>query len=210
MSEYPPEVKVIDDLGDKIVDGLRGAVAGMAADLDEYRRSKPLWVAEASERGLANWLHDRLWSHLVRVLGQHPDIVWRDTGVLREFVVDTRYRLRAKRHDVAGSISNYPTQSALEFELQPSRPFPGLEEHRLYCGYLWDVGERGVAGAVLSLHDGQGVVIWLVELLEPSTGSGRVRRITGPDDDSGPDRPGIDLSDRIGMADADAAGPDDT
>jgi len=60
MFSYPGADEVLDDLGDKVVEAFARSVARARADLAEYRRLKPSWVAQSSERGLANWIHDRL------------------------------------------------------------------------------------------------------------------------------------------------------
>jgi hypothetical protein len=53
MKSYPESTAVLDDLGDKIVKALTRGVALAAHDLRKYRSTFPLWVADASERGLA-------------------------------------------------------------------------------------------------------------------------------------------------------------
>jgi hypothetical protein len=193
MFSFPTDEEVLDDLGDKVSGGLRDAVEAASRDLSTYRELRPDWVAEHSERGLANWIHDRLWQHLVIRLAENPLVDLHDKEPMREIVFATRYRMRAKRQSSAGFISNYPTQSALEFEIQVPT-LPGLEEIRLYCGYLWDSVERKIGSAVLSLHDGQDQVVWICELLDPRLGYGRVRSMLPPGD--GPTPPVIGMPTR--------------
>jgi hypothetical protein len=190
MISYPSDEEVLDDLGDKVADGLREAVEAAAEDLKTYRGLRPDWVAEHTERGLANWIHDRLWQHLVRMLGEHPLVELHDKEPTREITFGTKYRMRAKRQSPEGFINNYPTQSALEFEIQfPA--LPGLEEIRLYCGYSWESLERQIGSAVLSLHDGQDHVVWVSELLDRRLGNGRVRPIVPTGE--GPKPPVIEM-----------------
>lgn len=176
MISFPTDEEVLDDLGDKVADGLRKAVEDTTEDLRTYRDLRPDWVAEHTERGLANWIHDRLWQHLVVRLGDHPLVELHDKEPTREIIFGTKYRMRAKRQSPEGFISNYPTQSAIEFELQ-APTLPGLEEIRLYCGYAWEPLERSILGALISLHDGENRVVWTSELLDPRQGNGRVRPI---------------------------------
>lgn len=195
MIAYPTAQQVVDECGDKVIDALRQAMADAGRDLTAYRRWRPLWVAAHSDRGLANWIHDRIWDHVVTSLSRVSTVTIRDEGVTREFMVGTRYRLRVKRHSADGLIQNYPTQTALDFEVQPTGTIPGLEETRLYCGYVWDREERQMGSAVVSLHDGQDEIVWISELLDPQQGLGVVRQIWPPDD-SGPEKPIITMPKR--------------
>lgn len=169
MITYPSFDQVCDDLGDKVIDGFSRAVARTAEDLHEYRTAHPDWVAESSERGLANWLHDRLWIQMVRALRaieDAGDLVVVDREPLRELVVGTRYKLRAKRHSPDGEVASYPTQTALEFFLQQPA-LDGLEEIRLLVGYEWDRETRAVVQPVLSLRTAKEKVVWQEALPEP-------------------------------------------
>jgi hypothetical protein len=169
MKSYPESAAVLDGLGDKIVNSLSRAVALAARDLSQYRATFPLWVAEASERGLANWIHDRLWSHVVVALDGISAVTLSDRGPTREITVGYTYRLRIKRHHEEGQISTYPTQGALEFFAQGpvQNSIPGLEEVRLAAGYKWDKETHMMGDAVLSLRDGLDVIIWEEILATP-------------------------------------------
>jgi len=162
MKSYPLSAVVLDDLSDKIVNALSRAVALAARDLREYRSTFPLWVADASERGLANWIHDRLWSHIAVAVDGISGVTLSDREPIREITVGHTYRLRVKRYHEEGQISTYPTQGALEFFAQGSiqESLPGLEEIRLAAGYKWDRDTRMIGDAVLSLRDGREAVIW--------------------------------------------------
>jgi len=59
---------VLHDLGDKVIGALVDATRATRVDLADYRDAFPGWVADSSERGLSNWIHDRLWAHLRRQL----------------------------------------------------------------------------------------------------------------------------------------------
>ena len=113
---------VLADLGDKILNGIAAAVRDTRRDLAEYRDMRPAWVAEYSERGLANWIHDRMWVHLQRQLEHLSECAFVNDEPERRFRVANRYHFRAKRHDEYGSIATYPTQGTLEFMEQQLTP----------------------------------------------------------------------------------------
>lgn len=92
-------------------------------------------------------------------------------GATREVIVDgtvRTYRIRVKRHDVAGRVSTYPTQGALEFLDQPplQQTFEGLGQAHLIVGYQWEADTHEIGPAVLSLREGKDNIIWLTELEE--------------------------------------------
>ena len=158
---YPPKDQVLAGLGDKLPPALATAVDLTRDDLTAYRQWRPLWVASHSERGLAAWIHDRLWMHLVALLDGVPDVTLTDREPLREIGVGYNYKLRIKRHDLDDGIKTYPTQTALEFLAQvPGQlPFDGMEEVHLIGGYRWIKDERQIGEAIISLRDGT-TVIW--------------------------------------------------
>lgn len=160
---------VLGQLGDKVLGAVASAVAETRQDLGQYRAEHPNWVASSSERGLANWINDRLWDNLVRLLDDIEEVVFREQGPTREMIVSDRFRIRVKRHDRNGAIATYPTQAALFFYQQSGQLvlFDGLEEVRLVAGYTWEPEAREVGAPVLSLRDGVGNVIWVHELPEP-------------------------------------------
>lgn len=165
MISYPQSNVVLAALGDKVVDALTAAVARTREDLVTYRAGNPLWVAEASERGLAGWIHDRLWAALVELLHDNPDVHLLESGPTRDVIVSSRYRIRMKRHDISGNVASYPTQGAMEFFAQPSIPtLEGMDQVHLIAGYSWTKDLREIGAAVLSMRDGKNNVIWLVDL----------------------------------------------
>lgn len=171
MISYPESSAVLDGLGAKVTGALAGSVSKAATDLRKYRETFPSWVAESSERGLANWIHDRLWAHLNALLDGHPGVTLSDGEPTRELVVGLSYRLRIKRHREDGQVSSYATQTALEFFAQgTTQAFPGMDELRLIAGYEWNPDARDIGVAVLSLRDGRDNLVWQVPL--PDLGSG--------------------------------------
>lgn len=161
---------VLAELGDKVVEGIAVAVRSTRADLAKYRETFPSWVAESSERGLANWIHDRMWAHLQRQLEHLPGCAFDNDEPERHFWVSTRYHFRAKRHDLDGAVATYPTQGALEF-MEQQLSLDGLDEVRLIGGYTWDREERAILEPVISLRDGRDNVLWVEVLPEPPAGS---------------------------------------
>jgi hypothetical protein len=166
MKSYPTVDEILAALGDKVVAALGTSAQLARADLLDYRRHRPAWVAAHSERGLANWLHDRQWDHLVALLADVAGISVVDKEPIRDVYVGIRYRMRIKRHQWDGRVSTYPTQAALDFMIQPST-LDGLDEVHLIGGYYWDKELRDVTGAVLSLRDGVDHQIWAIELPFP-------------------------------------------
>lgn len=164
MFSYPSFDDVANDLPAKVLAALSDAAANTAQDLTEYRSTFPAWVAQSSERGLAGWIHDRLWTHLVELLADIPEVSIVDREPRREIFVGTRYRLRVKRHHADGAISTYLTESALQFLAQRHPTFEGLEEIHLVAGYLWEPDLRTVGVPVLSLRDGKDKPQWMREL----------------------------------------------
>lgn len=165
MNSHPAQDLVLDELGDKVQVAIARSVSAARADLSEYRELRRSWVADHSERGLANWIHDRVWAHLVRQIDGDADITIVDEEPTRSFRVGTKYLVRVKRHGVGDKISTYPTQTALQFYMQGVQPlFPEIDEVRLAAGYLWDPETRAVGDAVLSMRDGKDNVVWSVVL----------------------------------------------
>lgn len=179
-------------LGDKTTHGIAQAVSDAKADLTDYRTVRPRYVAEASERGLANWIHDRLWIHLIEHLDDDPATHFRDSGPTREFRVGAQYLFRAKRHRAGDRISSYPTATAQAFWNQDTITlFPDADEVRLAAGYRWDPELREINEAIISLRDGMDHVVWAVALiLEPDSNAVQIR----PLDDEAPALPFIDVA----------------
>ncbi len=198
MKSHPNSQEVLEALGDKIVNSLGAVVLEARNDLDDYRSTFPDFVADASERGLANWVHDRLWAHLTSNLEDSDTVQFVDNGPTREVLVDDTYRLRIKRHDAHGRVTSYPTASANAFfeQLSLDLQLDGGTEVRLIAGYRWIPESRVIGPAVLSYRDGVDNLVWMVELPEPTQGTPAVP-ITDP---SVPPQPQIDLPDVDGRS----------
>lgn len=167
MFVAPEPDSVLHDLGDKVVSSLSRSVALGRQDLARYRSAYPGWVADASERGLANWIHDRVWARLLVQIEGIEEVSIVDREPTREVYVGTNYRVRVKRHHSDGLVSTYPTQTALDFLGQGGTlPIPTLEEISLIAGYEWDREERAMGAPLLSLRNGRTNILWSVELPE--------------------------------------------
>lgn len=172
MFSYPSHDAVLPELGDKVVGAVAAATGLTRADLALYRDMHPDWVRAHSERGLANWVHDRMWDHLGKLLDGSDGVELIERGVDREIRIGLRYVARVKRHDRSEKIRTYPTRSAIAFWAQSSQ-LEGLEEVSLAFGYRWDVDARAIRGPVISLRDGHNQPpIWLVELDEEAGQAG--------------------------------------
>lgn len=191
MISEPSFADVLDGLGEKVIAALAHSVSAARADLAEYRDGHSGWVADHTERGLANWIHDRLWAHLLRGLDDVPGVHIDPGEPIREIVVGIRYRLRVKRHDEVGQLAAIETQTMLQFFVQGVQPaFPNMEELRLFAGYVWDRESRAMGPAVLSLRDGRDAMVWQEELPELAGGGSSAIPISAPD---GPTVPQIEV-----------------
>jgi hypothetical protein len=192
MNSYPSADEVFDDFGDKVIEAFARSVARARSDLTTYREFRPAWVATHTERFLANFIHDRMWDHLTDLLQGIREARLYDKEPTREIIIRDRYRLRAKRHDEAGAVSTYPTQTALEFLFQ-QQAIDGLDEAlNLIVGYIWDSELREIGRPVLSLRNGIDIE-WVADLPEFGTGYEAAPLQPLPAQ-SGPPKPGIDTS----------------
>ena len=175
------KARVLEELGEKVVEALAGAVDAARDDLRRYREILPDVAMQSSARGLANWIHDRVWYHACRLLDSVDDAVCYEKGPFREVIVKDRYRIRLKRHRSPASVATFPTQAALDFMEQPDgqRVLSGMEQLRLICGYVWDVDSGQMGPAVLSMRHGVKNVLWIHELSSPE---GMATPLPGPDE----------------------------
>jgi len=167
MKRYPEPDEVIEALGDKVVAALSAAILGAKDDLAEYRQGMPHFVADHSPRGLANWIHDRIWARIVAELDGVESVSFVDSGPLRELYVNADFRLRFKRHSPTGAIRSYPTVGALDFITQEPDLLSliGIRTLNLTAGYEWDDLARTMGEPVLSLRDGSFEdVLWMSTL----------------------------------------------
>lgn len=178
---YPSWDDISPRLGGKLVDALAESVALTRRDLARYRGAFPLWVSDHSERGLASWIHDRMWTHVASLLDGTPNIFLRDKEPFREITDGVQYRIRMKRHSKEGEVRSFETAAYLDFLLQPppQAALDGLEEINLIAGYVWLSDLRDIGEPLISLRDGKRV-IWMNVLDEPGSDVGA---------DGIPDRP---------------------
>ena len=143
-------------------------------------------VVDASPRGLANWISDRVWAHLIELAEADPSARIHQSGATRELYVGLNFRIRVKRHDIIGMISSYETATFLEFTEQPKGQLAGMELWHLTAGYEWDRDLKEIIGPVLCLRDGRDAVIWnevlpdVVDTEAEGGESGRGEVITPP------------------------------
>lgn len=168
---------VMGALGTSVVDALGRVVSNARADLHRYREVFPEWVAQATARGTKSWIHDRLFDHVQRELGDMDCVTLKVSEPAREFMVDGRFRFRVKAHQPGDLLASYPTAGARQFMRQGSQPaFPELGEIRLVAGYRWDVELMEMAEAVISMRNGNRC-IWAVEL-QAGTAAGKLGQFT--------------------------------
>jgi hypothetical protein len=183
MNSHPAQDVVLAELGDKITAAIAASVSAAHSDLETYREQHAGWVADHSERGLANWIHDRVWAHLMQRLDGEAEITVVDHEPMRIVRVGMKYLMRVKRHGLDDKISTYPTQTALQFYMQGEQPlFPEMGEVRLAAGYLWNPETRSIGDAVISMRDGVDNIVWSVVIgVEPGIGAVAIRPMpTGP------------------------------
>lgn len=204
MSSDDESDAFVGALGEKVLAGIARSVDGARADLTLYRERFPQWVAEHSERGLANWIHDRLWPHLVAELDGLPSVAFSDKGVLREFRVERRFLFRAKRHAAGDKISSYPTPAALAFWSQSGASLlPEFGEVRLAVGYRWNPDVREIDEAVISLRNSMDKPVWVITVdVQADTGAVELRPVTG-------DEPALPVVELLEPEDDQATGTDD-
>ena len=170
MKSHPTSRVVLPDLGDKVLRASVEAVSATREDLERYTREFPDFVANHSQRCLANWIHDRLWHQLVARLDDQPHVRIVDKEPTREIIVDGtshgQYRIRVKRHrGRKGAVATYPTRAAISFMHQLQLGiFDDRPIYHLIVGYEWDHHSHVIARPVLSLRDGIANVIWLEAL----------------------------------------------
>lgn len=202
MKSHPDSGAVLPDLGDKVLGAIVEAVSATRDDLERYNQEFPDFVADHSQRCLANWIHDRLWRQLVARLDGQPHVRIVDKEPTREIIVDGasygQYRIRVKRHrGRKGAVATYPTRAAISFMHQLQLDiFDDLPIHHLIVGYEWDHRLHVIVRPVLSLRDGIANVIWL-EALDDAQAQA-VEPLHQPV--HAPSRPGFDKGTQTGVA----------
>lgn len=183
MQSLRHKAQVLDGLGEKVLEGLAMAVDHARGDLARYRRTLPDFVAQSSPRGLANWIHDRVWHRACQQLDSVDGVVLYEKGATREIIVKDRYRMRVKRHRAPATVATYPTQGAMDFMAQPSGQLvlEGLEQLRLIVGYQWEADRADLGPAVLSMRHGIRSVLWVHELAGAETRASQLPRRIAPE-----------------------------
>ena len=182
MQTLRHKARVFEELGEKVVEGLIGAIDAARDDLHRYREILPDVALQSSARGMANWIHDRVWHHACRLLDSIDDVVCYEKGPFREIIVKDRYRIRLKRHRPPAMVATYPTQGAIDFMEQPDgqRVLEGMEQLRLIFGYVWDQDSGAMGPAVLSMRHGVKNVLWVHELPSSRAGAAPLPNREGP------------------------------
>jgi hypothetical protein len=106
-SGYPSADEVIQDLGDKVVDGLSLLVAQAREDLRVYRTTFPDWAADSTERGIMNWIHDRMWAHARRTFDDALDFLEQEPQTfegMEELRLIAGYRWRPDEARLGGAV----------------------------------------------------------------------------------------------------------
>ena len=165
------KTQVLEELGEKVLEALVAANDAARDDLHKYRVTLPDIATQSSTRGMANWIHDRVWYHACRLLDSIDDVVCYEKGSFREVIVRDRYRIRLKRHRPPAAVATYPTQGAIDFMEQPDgqRVLEGMEQLRVIFGYVWDEDSDEMGPAMLSMRHGIKNVLWVHELSSTRT-----------------------------------------
>jgi hypothetical protein len=163
-SDFPDADRVLADLGNDLVGAFIGAVDAARDDYAQFRQEHPDWFVGFSSRFIANFLHERIWNHLVRAIEGLDGIHVTDREPVRELHSGTTYVMRVKRHNASDKIAAYPTDAALRFWSNRVLTLDGLELLSLALGYYWQADLRAVGDAVLSFRDGKDNPIWAIRL----------------------------------------------
>ncbi|ALY07669.1 hypothetical protein PBI_HOWE_35 [Gordonia phage Howe] len=192
MNTYPDAQSVIADLGDKFLLAFVNSVTGASDDLRALGEWQPEWYVSYSQRFIANFIHERMWARTTREVSSLPDVHVIDQEPVRQLVIGN-YVIRFKRHKPTLQIRTYPTAGALAFWTNRAT-LPGMEQHSLALGYIWDAESGQILSAIVSYRDGKDNPIWSVTVeasAEPAE-DGAVQQITHAEID--PSLPQIDLS----------------
>ena len=172
MKSCPSSDVVLSGLGEEFCRAIVRAKSQTLKDYDDYKQRFPEFVADHTQRGLANWLHDRYWQHVVAETAAVAVVIVIDSEPTRELLVpvspDGYCRARVKRHHTpSGAVASYPTRAATAFMHQPQLDLLGLADQPVYhliIGYEWDRSTHPIGRATLSLRDGIDNVVWLKAL----------------------------------------------
>lgn len=182
-ASFPTDDEVLDKIGHEFVAAYVEALVSAKERYRQFRQSS-FFPALASQRLVANYIHDWLWAELVSRVESLSHVRVVDQEPIRQVYVD-KYRIRLKRHDVDESISTYPTAGMRAF-WTAGEPLPGLEEYALAFGYVWDAQAREIGDGIITLRATHDEVVW-AKIIQPDTGAVGFR-VTDPE------LPTLDLS----------------
>jgi len=163
-SAHPDSDRVLADLGTPFVQAFIDAVDGARDDFTAFKQWQPGWFPSFTARFTANFLHERIWDRLVRVVDGMEGIHVKDREPIRELRSGTTYLIRIKRHHPGDRISAYPTEASSAFWSNSVVALEGLESFSLALGYYWDAELRSIGDAILSFRDGKDNPIWAIQL----------------------------------------------
>jgi hypothetical protein len=189
MISYPDPQTVRDELGDKFILAFMSSVSDTRQDLSDFREWKPEWFVDFTQRFIANFIHERLWSAMIHRVSDHDSVIIVDQEPTRQIIHGTRYTIRFKRHRAGSAISSYPTAGSALFWTNRAT-LPTLESVSLAMGYIWDADLGQVGAPVLSFRDGKNNPIWALTLADDEGEKGGFT--FGPID---PELPTLDLAD---------------
>ena len=169
---FPTRDEVLNQLGDGFVRAYLEALGVARAHYASFR-SGPDFPANPTQRMVACFIHDWIWSAFVPLVEGDPSISVHDREPERQLTNGTNIRIRIKRHQLDDSMSSYPTEGSRDFWTPAAAvALDGLEEVPLALGYRWDSDERAVGDAVLTLRDGADKAVWAA-VLTPASDSAR-------------------------------------
>lgn len=137
MFSYPTDEQVTAGLGDKFLTCFVDAVDAARGDYAEFRQWRPAWFPSFTNRFTSNFVHERVWAHMVDGLDEHADVVIVDKEPHREMTVGGKYVMRVKRHSEADRIRSYPDVGSPELlgtEARPRRAGEDQPRHRVHLG----------------------------------------------------------------------------
>lgn len=141
--------------------------------------STPTGMAPYLQRHVASFLHERIWGRMLPTLRGMPGAKVIDQEPERSVAIGSRYHVRFKRHRRGGTISTFPTDSAVRFWSNRAEPIsPDVEVWSLALGYLWQ--DDQVKHALISLRESMDEIVWVrpLELALGASGAQEVSALT--------------------------------
>ncbi len=165
-TSFPTDSVVLEEIGHEFIAAHVSALARVKERYQDFRQSA-FFPPLATQRLVANFIHDWLWAELVSQVESLSHVTVVDKEPLRQIYVE-KYRIRLKRHDVNEAISTYPTAGVRAF-WTTGEPLPGLEEYALAFGYVWDDQSRQIGDGIITLRSSHDDVVW-AKVIQPDTG----------------------------------------